>query len=218
MWDSVILLTLIYLSPPPLNPQVSEDWKYVAMVIDRLFLWIFVFVCVFGTLGMFLQPLFQNYTVKTITSSPGWPFAGRKRDDGQLPRPISTAGQRLEVGVGGVWVLLCLLNWNQNWNWTAITPITFIVTFFAKNNIFLVWREKGKHHHTLTCSFLSRCLMDWPPLSGGKVPPCSPLRQSGSKDALTYSLLNLVAAKSTLSAWGWLLNWNMTCPPSTTHS
>uniref|UniRef100_A0A673GH73 Neuronal acetylcholine receptor subunit beta-2 n=1 Tax=Sinocyclocheilus rhinocerous TaxID=307959 RepID=A0A673GH73_9TELE len=42
--------------------SVSEDWKYVAMVIDRLFLWIFVFVCVFGTIGMFLQPLFQNYT------------------------------------------------------------------------------------------------------------------------------------------------------------
>lgn len=54
-----------------LCPQVSEDWKYVAMVIDRLFLWIFVFVCVFGTMGMFLQPLFQNYTAKTITSSPG---------------------------------------------------------------------------------------------------------------------------------------------------
>lgn len=50
---------------------MSEDWKYVAMVIDRLFLWIFVFVCVFGTMGMFLQPLFQNYTVKTINSSPG---------------------------------------------------------------------------------------------------------------------------------------------------
>nr|2LM2_A Chain A, Neuronal acetylcholine receptor subunit beta-2 [Homo sapiens] len=28
--------------------------------IDRLFLWIFVFVCVFGTIGMFLQPLFQE--------------------------------------------------------------------------------------------------------------------------------------------------------------
>uniref|UniRef100_A0A8C4F6Q8 Neuronal acetylcholine receptor subunit beta-2 n=1 Tax=Dicentrarchus labrax TaxID=13489 RepID=A0A8C4F6Q8_DICLA len=53
------------------DQSVSEDWKYVAMVIDRLFLWIFVFVCVFGTLGMFMQPLFQNYTVKTITSSPG---------------------------------------------------------------------------------------------------------------------------------------------------
>ncbi|ELK02819.1 Neuronal acetylcholine receptor subunit beta-2 [Pteropus alecto] len=45
--------------------QVSEDWKYVAMVIDRLFLWIFVFVCVFGTIAMFLQPLFQNYTAAT---------------------------------------------------------------------------------------------------------------------------------------------------------
>ncbi|XP_067304899.1 neuronal acetylcholine receptor subunit beta-2 [Pseudorasbora parva] len=51
--------------------SVSEDWKYVAMVIDRLFLWIFVFVCVFGTIGMFLQPLFQNYTAKTITHTPG---------------------------------------------------------------------------------------------------------------------------------------------------
>lgn len=71
------LLTLIFLFTPSktlfvrYHSQVSEDWKYVAMVIDRLFLWIFVFVCVFGTLGMFLQPLFQNYTVKTITSSPG---------------------------------------------------------------------------------------------------------------------------------------------------
>uniref|UniRef100_A0A8C6TUU3 Cholinergic receptor, nicotinic, beta 2 n=1 Tax=Neogobius melanostomus TaxID=47308 RepID=A0A8C6TUU3_9GOBI len=53
------------------DQSVSEDWKYVAMVIDRLFLWIFVFVCVTGTLGMFLQPLFQNYTVKTITSTAG---------------------------------------------------------------------------------------------------------------------------------------------------
>ncbi|XP_021537686.1 neuronal acetylcholine receptor subunit beta-2 [Neomonachus schauinslandi] len=44
------------------DQSVSEDWKYVAMVIDRLFLWIFVFVCVFGTIGMFLQPLFQNYS------------------------------------------------------------------------------------------------------------------------------------------------------------
>uniref|UniRef100_A0A3Q2QYU6 Cholinergic receptor nicotinic beta 2 subunit n=1 Tax=Fundulus heteroclitus TaxID=8078 RepID=A0A3Q2QYU6_FUNHE len=51
------------------DQSVSEDWKYVAMVIDRLFLWIFVFVCVFGTVGMFLQPLYQNYTVKTINTS-----------------------------------------------------------------------------------------------------------------------------------------------------
>ncbi|XP_029115725.1 neuronal acetylcholine receptor subunit beta-2 isoform X2 [Scleropages formosus] len=53
------------------DQSVSEDWKYVAMVIDRLFLWIFVIVCVFGTVGMFLQPLFQNYTAKTVTHTPG---------------------------------------------------------------------------------------------------------------------------------------------------
>uniref|UniRef100_A0A8C8IVH9 Cholinergic receptor, nicotinic, beta 2 n=1 Tax=Oncorhynchus tshawytscha TaxID=74940 RepID=A0A8C8IVH9_ONCTS len=51
------------------DQSVSEDWKYVAMVIDRLFLWIFIIVCVSGTVGMFLQPLFQNYTAKTITNT-----------------------------------------------------------------------------------------------------------------------------------------------------
>ncbi|XP_035285139.1 neuronal acetylcholine receptor subunit beta-2-like isoform X1 [Anguilla anguilla] len=53
------------------DQSVSEDWKYVAMVIDRLFLWIFVFVCVVGTLGMFLQPLFQNSAAKPLVHTPG---------------------------------------------------------------------------------------------------------------------------------------------------
>lgn len=43
--------------------QVIEDWKYVAMVVDRMFLWIFVIVCVVGTLGLFLQPLFQSQII-----------------------------------------------------------------------------------------------------------------------------------------------------------
>ncbi|KTF82178.1 hypothetical protein cypCar_00030096, partial [Cyprinus carpio] len=42
---------------------IIEDWKYVAMVIDRLFLWIFILVCVVGTLGLFVQPLFQSYNI-----------------------------------------------------------------------------------------------------------------------------------------------------------
>ncbi|XP_058484579.1 neuronal acetylcholine receptor subunit beta-4 [Solea solea] len=45
------------------DQSVIEDWKYVAMVVDRLFLWIFVIVCVVGTLGLFLQPLFQNQII-----------------------------------------------------------------------------------------------------------------------------------------------------------
>ncbi|XP_034540713.1 neuronal acetylcholine receptor subunit beta-2-like [Notolabrus celidotus] len=43
------------------NEGIIEDWKFVAMVIDRLFLWIFILVSVVGTLGLFLQPLFQSY-------------------------------------------------------------------------------------------------------------------------------------------------------------
>jgi len=35
--------------------QVKEDWKYVAMVLDRLFLWIFTLAVCVGTTGIILQ-------------------------------------------------------------------------------------------------------------------------------------------------------------------
>ncbi|XP_048255854.1 acetylcholine receptor subunit alpha-like 1 isoform X1 [Haliotis cracherodii] len=35
--------------------SIIEDWKYVAMVLDRLFLWIFTIACVVGTFGIILQ-------------------------------------------------------------------------------------------------------------------------------------------------------------------
>uniref|UniRef100_F6WQS9 Neuronal acetylcholine receptor subunit beta-2-like n=1 Tax=Ciona intestinalis TaxID=7719 RepID=F6WQS9_CIOIN len=38
------------------NKNVHEDWKYVAMVIDRMFLFVFVGVCAIGTIGIFIQP------------------------------------------------------------------------------------------------------------------------------------------------------------------
>uniref|UniRef100_A0A3P9BW97 Cholinergic receptor, nicotinic, alpha 6 n=1 Tax=Maylandia zebra TaxID=106582 RepID=A0A3P9BW97_9CICH len=42
--------------------EVEDDWKYVAMVIDRIFLWVFVTVCVLGTMGLFIQPLFGFFS------------------------------------------------------------------------------------------------------------------------------------------------------------
>lgn len=51
-----VFLHLLFCPLPYL--QVEDDWKYVAMVIDRIFLWVFVTVCVLGTMGLFIQPLF----------------------------------------------------------------------------------------------------------------------------------------------------------------
>ncbi|KAG9341907.1 hypothetical protein JZ751_018224 [Albula glossodonta] len=56
------------------DQSVVEDWKYVAMVVDRMFLWIFVIVCVVGTLGLFLQPLFQQPTVPIQQAGTGPPM------------------------------------------------------------------------------------------------------------------------------------------------
>ncbi|XP_071964744.1 acetylcholine receptor subunit alpha-like 1 [Antedon mediterranea] len=43
--------------------NVSEDWKYVAMVIDRIFLWVFLISVICGTSGIILSAplLFQSY-------------------------------------------------------------------------------------------------------------------------------------------------------------
>lgn len=36
-------------------PQVVEDWKFISMVLDRFFLWVFTLSCIGGTLGIIFQ-------------------------------------------------------------------------------------------------------------------------------------------------------------------
>lgn len=35
------------------TPKVKENWKYIAMVIDRIFLIVFLCICIAGTLAIF---------------------------------------------------------------------------------------------------------------------------------------------------------------------
>lgn len=42
---------MIFLSPA----QIVEDWKFVSMVLDRFFLWLFTLSCVFGTCAIICQ-------------------------------------------------------------------------------------------------------------------------------------------------------------------
>ncbi|XP_064630488.1 acetylcholine receptor subunit alpha-like 1 isoform X2 [Lineus longissimus] len=37
------------------NLKIKEDWKYVGMVLDRMFLWVFSLTCLCGTFGIILQ-------------------------------------------------------------------------------------------------------------------------------------------------------------------
>lgn len=42
---------------------MEEDWKYIALVLDRLFLWLFALACVFGTIAIIAQaPSLYDYT------------------------------------------------------------------------------------------------------------------------------------------------------------
>lgn len=51
--------------------QMTGDWQFIALVVDRLFLWLFVIITTLGTLAMFLDASF-NY-------SPDDPFPWQDR-------------------------------------------------------------------------------------------------------------------------------------------
>uniref|UniRef100_A0A3B4C9A6 Cholinergic receptor, nicotinic, beta 1 (muscle) like n=2 Tax=Pygocentrus nattereri TaxID=42514 RepID=A0A3B4C9A6_PYGNA len=42
------------------NDTITDDWQYIAIVVDRLFLWLFVIITTLGTLAMFLDASFNH--------------------------------------------------------------------------------------------------------------------------------------------------------------
>lgn len=51
----IIKSLVTFLKNPSMFSQVIEDWKFVAMVLDRFFLWVFTIACIGGTLGIIGQ-------------------------------------------------------------------------------------------------------------------------------------------------------------------
>ncbi|KAG5863704.1 hypothetical protein JTB14_007369 [Gonioctena quinquepunctata] len=43
------------IQPSTTKTQIVEDWKFVSMVLDRFFLWVFTIACVGGTCGIIFQ-------------------------------------------------------------------------------------------------------------------------------------------------------------------
>lgn len=50
-WGAIQCLVYNDLRP---TLQVIDDWKYVALVLDRILLWLFTFACIAGTCGIIL--------------------------------------------------------------------------------------------------------------------------------------------------------------------
>ena len=51
----MIIIMVVFVFKSTVFFQVARDWQYVAMVIDRLFLWIFIASSVVGTFGIIIQ-------------------------------------------------------------------------------------------------------------------------------------------------------------------
>ncbi|KAL4228144.1 Neuronal acetylcholine receptor subunit [Mactra antiquata] len=68
--DSIVFIAE-HLKKGDYTASIREDWKYVAMVLDRLFLWIFTVACVVGTFGIILQAptLYDNREILTPVDS-----------------------------------------------------------------------------------------------------------------------------------------------------
>lgn len=60
--------------------EIEDDWRYVAMVLDRLFLWIFMVACVAGTCGIIFQAPSLYDTTEPIDIQMS-KVAQRKRQD-----------------------------------------------------------------------------------------------------------------------------------------
>jgi nicotinic acetylcholine receptor len=70
--------------------QIVEDWKYVSMVLDRFFLWVFTLACIGGTCGIIFQaPSLYDKRVPIDQQLSTIPL---RRNNFEVPQPIDVPG------------------------------------------------------------------------------------------------------------------------------
>uniref|UniRef100_A0A8B9KW36 Acetylcholine receptor subunit beta n=1 Tax=Astyanax mexicanus TaxID=7994 RepID=A0A8B9KW36_ASTMX len=54
------IAAVTYMAEQLKKQDITDDWQYIAIVVDRLFFWLFVIITTLGTLGMFLDASFNH--------------------------------------------------------------------------------------------------------------------------------------------------------------
>lgn len=142
--SALLLSMFVFVCVCVCSIQMTGDWQFIALVVDRLFLWLFVIITTLGTLAMFLDASF-NY----IPDDP-FPWQDEKRP--------KTRGHSL---------LRCLLV-TSSW-WFLRSPDETFQPYLSTYSIILLsvsvllWMKKKNQHQirSLTYNLLDNNIHSW---------------------------------------------------------
>lgn len=145
--------------------KVKEDWKYVAMVLDRLFLWIFTLAVLVGTAGIILQaptlyddriPIdkkFSDYASSTVVR---WEFATIEQQN--CNKTFTTNINLLHQHWEKPKILLhCIFSLNFY--------KVFLLLVYPQVSAITIWVNSKQHQHEycisngFECNFNDECLL-----------------------------------------------------------